>query len=506
VAGSEVRRYRFGPLEHRGVVGGLRAGQVAAVAGSLLGVVLLLRLSSTPGMVLLALLVGLGGAAVAFYPVFGRTVEEWAPIVCFWTARRLLGRTQYRSVAPTAGVQRDGSSGEAPVSLPAEVGALDLLSALLRGREVGVISDRRAGTYTAVLAVRVRSFGLLDRAEQERRLAGWGGVLAGLARENSPIGRLQWVERTVPSDGDELGRYLQQERDPSVALASSAVSSYIELVESAGAVTRDHELFVALQVDARRGWRQIKRLGKGDDGACALLMRELEALAERLVAAEVQVQGALGPRMLARVIRDAYDPYGRTHRNRLATTTPDPDRDGEGVGVDPVTAWPLATDASWGEYRTDSAWHATYWISQWPRIDVAASFLSPLLMATNVLRSVAVCMEPVAPSTALRKIEAARTTDIADEVTRRRTGFITTARKRSAQEATARREQELADGHAELRFAGFVTVSARDPEGLERACAEVEHAAGLARLELQRLYGQQPTAFTYTLPLGRGLA
>lgn len=501
MAGSEVRRYRFGPLERRGVVGGLRAGQVAVVAGALLVVVLLLRLSSTPGMVLLALLVGLGGAAVAFYPVFGRTVEQWAPIVCFWTAQRLLGRTRYQSGAPTAGVHRDGSSGETPVSLPEELAGLDLLSSLLRGREVGVISDRRAGTYTAVLAVRVRSFGLLDRAEQERRLAGWGGVLAGLARENSPIGRLQWVERTVPSDGDELGRYLQQERDPSVPLASSGVASYIELVESAGAVTRDHELFVALQVDARRGWRQIKRLGKGDDGACALLMRELEALAGRLVTAEVQVQGALGPRMLARVIRDAYDPYGRTHRNRLATNP-----DSEGDGVDPVTAWPLATDATWGEYRTDSAWHATYWISQWPRIDVAASFLSPLLMATNVLRSVAVCMEPVAPSTALRKIEAARTTDIADEVTRRRTGFITTARKRSAQEATARREQELADGHAELRFAGFVTVSARNPEELERACAEVEHAAGLARLELQRLYGQQPTAFTYTLPLGRGLA
>jgi len=501
VAGSEVRRYRFGPLEHRGVVGGLRAGQVAVVASALVLVVLLLQLSSTPGMVLLALMAGLGGAAVAFYRVFGRTVEQWAPIVCFWTAQRLLGRTHYRSAAPTAGVHRDGSSGETPVSLPEELAGLDLLSSLLRGREVGVISDRRAGTYTAVLAVRVRSFGLLDRAEQERRLAGWGGVLAGLARENNPISRLQWVERTVPSDGDELGRYLQQERDPNVPLGSSGVASYIELVESAGAVTRDHELFVALQVDARRGWRQIKRLGKGDDGACALLMRELEALAERLVAAEVQVQGALGPRMLARVIRDAYDPYGRTHRNRLATNP-----DSEGDGVDPGSAWPLATDATWGEYRTDSAWHATYWISQWPRIDVAASFLSPLLMATNVLRSVAVCMEPVAPSTALRKIEAARTTDIADEVTRRRTGFITTARKRSAQEATARREQELADGHAELRFAGFVTVSARNPEALERACAEVEHAAGLARLELQRLYGQQPSAFTYTLPLGRGLA
>lgn len=181
----------------------------------------------------------------------------------------------------------------------------------------------------------------------------------------------------MPSDGDEVARYLQEERDTTVPLASSSVASYIELLESAGAVTQDHELFAALQLDARRAWRQVKRLGKGDQGACALLMRELEMLAERLVAADVQVQGALRPRMLARAIRDAYDPYGRTYRNRLAAVAADHD------GVHPANAWPLAADAAWSDYRTDSAIHATYWIAEWPRIDVGATFLSPLLMQTK---------------------------------------------------------------------------------------------------------------------------
>jgi hypothetical protein len=258
-------------------------------------------------------------------------------------------------------------------------------------------------------------------------------------------------------------------------------------------------LFVALQIDARRAWREVKRLGRGNDGAVALLLRELETLAERLAGADVQVQGALPPRMLARTLRDAYDPYGRSYRNRLAALEP------ELAGVPLAQAWPLATDAGWSEYRTDSAVHATYWVAQWPRIDVGATFLAPLLMQTGVLRSVATTMEPVPPSLAIRKVEAARTTDIADEQTRERTGFMTTARKRLQQEATVRREQELADGHAEFRFAAYVTVSAPDADGLERSCAEVEHAAQQARLELVRLYGQQPQAFTFTLPLGRGL-
>jgi hypothetical protein len=66
----------------------------------------------------------------------------------------------------------------------------------------------------------------------------------------------------------------------------------------------------------------------------------------------------------------------------------------------------------------------------------------------------------------------------------------------------------LADGHAELRYAAYVTVSAPigDEEALDRGCAEVEHAAQQARLRLERLYGEQDYSFTFGLPLCRGLA
>jgi hypothetical protein len=84
-------------------------------------------------------------------------------------------------------------------------------------------------------------------------------------------------------------------------------------------------------------------------------------------------------------------------------------------------------------------------------------------------------------------------------------GFMETARRRRQTEAVARREEELADGHAACRFAGYVTVSARALEELEHDCSEIEHSAQMARLELLRLYGQQEEAFTYTLPLCRGL-
>jgi hypothetical protein len=203
--------------------------------------------------------------------------------------------------------------------------------------------------------------------------------------------------------------------------------------------------------------------------------------------------------MVATAIRVAFDPWSRPGLAHLAAA--DLDRD----GIDEAAAWPLGTEESWNAYRTDGAVHATYWIASWPRVDVGAAFLSPLLLHTRMVRAIAVTIEPISPLKAIREVEASRTSDVADRELRGRMGFIETARRKRQTEAVARREEELADGHAAVRFAGYVTVSAHTLDELEHDCSEIEHAAQMSRLELLRLYGQQAEAFTYTLPLCRGL-
>jgi hypothetical protein len=64
----------------------------------------------------------------------------------------------------------------------------------------------------------------------------------------------------------------------------------------------------------------------------------------------------------------------------------------------------------------------------------------------------------------------------------------------------------LAEGHAQFRFTGYVTVTAGTRDELDRARAGVEQAAGQARIELRLLYGEQAVAFACSLPLGRGLS
>jgi hypothetical protein len=132
-------------------------------------------------------------------------------------------------------------------------------------------------------------------------------------------------------------------------------------------------------------------------------------------------------------------------------------------------------------------------------------FMDALLGRSSVVRTVAVTFEPLSPDRSTRDVEAAITRDRADRDLRHRFGQAETARQRQAQEATVRREAELATGHCEVRLAGFVTVSGRDVDDLRRACAEVLEHAARARLELHRMYGQQADAFTFTLPLCRGL-
>jgi hypothetical protein len=167
--------------------------------------------------------------------------------------------------------------------------------------------------------------------------------------------------------------------------------------------------------------------------------------------------------------------------------------------------WPMAVEASWSRTRVDGTWHATYWVAEWPRRDVAADFLAPLLLS-ELRRTVAVVMEPVGAVEATRRTEQARTAEIADSELRRRGGFLDSARRRRQEETLVRREDELADGHAQYRFSAYVTVTGDDEAELDDACARTEQEAGLAGLELRRCYGDQAAAFTCTLPLGRGLA
>jgi Putative type VII ESX secretion system translocon, EccE len=448
---SEERgsRYRFGPRERGGALAGWRAGQIMTVAVGLVFGVIVLRWEPNAAGVAAAFGILVLYGALATVPVAGRTGDEWLPVVVCWGARRT-GPWGAGRIGPLRGMR------------------------LLRAgwHDMGVVHDRAGRTLTAALLLRGGSFALLGADEQDRRVGAWSSVLSSLAREGSPVHRVQWVAAAFPDDGEGLRSYLAAEAVPGTASACTA--SYDALLHDMDSHACAHDVVLALQI----------RLTRSVEVGCATLAREVGSLARQLADADVQVESVLSVDELAHQLLRTYEPR--------ATVAPGQDH------------WPMAMEESWSEVRVDGMVHATFWVAEWPRTEVRSDFLAPILLG-SARSTLAVVMEPLGSDTAVRKVEASRTADLADSELRRRGGFVSTARHARESEVLARREAELAEGHASFRYSGYVTVSAASAEELVAACDVVQHAAGQSRLALRRLYGDQAAAYTCTLPLCRGL-
>jgi len=518
-------RYRFGPLERRGLIAGWRGGQIGVVAlGAVLAIAVLHRRPTLP-TIAVAVVIVVASVAVAWWPVAGRTAEQWLPTVVRWGTSGVSGRRR-RSGAELAGhcigpdgapclalavggdggpgisrrgASRPGASGRGAPGGGGPGGARHSAFSGLRvlgfgpsegERPFAVIYDQRARTYTAVVELLGHSFALLSGDEKERRVASWASVLSSLARERSVVHRVQWVASTVPDDGAAVADHLSTR---SVLPADApAHHSYAALLRSAGGETCRHDVHLAVQLRTTgAAARAMRSMGGGAQAACALLSREVASLRRLLASADIPVERVLDERAVSALVRRSVD--GAFSAGRHCPP----------CGV--AWPWPLVTESEWSALRADGCWHATYWVAEWPRVDVGPEFLGPLLLGSD-RRSVSVVMEPLGPARAVRAAERARTADVADAELRRKGGYLATARRAREADVAVRREEELADGHASFRFSGYVSVSAPSREQLAAACDSTEQAAAQCRLELRRLFGDQEVAFTCTLPLGRGLA
>jgi hypothetical protein len=450
-----------------------------------------------PGVVLAVFWVG-SAVALAFWPVAGRTGEQWLPVVARWAWAGVTGHRVVFDPGPTAGTVATVPTGPGPGPAhhsvpgfrPSPHSAFDALH--LRegppgpdGPGIGVLEDDRARTVTAVIEVRGHSFALLGPVEQDARVAAWARVLASLAREGSAVHRLQWVETCLPDDGRAVRDHLEEHGV--LGADSPAARSYRHLLDESSPVTRRHRVLVAVSVHRGRSARAVRASGGGFEGATAVLAREVGAVRSAMAGSDIEVESVLDARSLGRTLAGAFRP---------GATDPGGDRDGD--------PWPMGTDAGWESVRTDGTRHATYWVAEWPRVDVHPDFLGPLLFAP-LRRTLAVVMEPVDPTRAARQVAQARTAGLADGELRRRNGFLTSARHTRERESVDDRDVELADGHAQFRFSGYLGVTADDDVALVDACASLEQAAGQARLDIRRLYGQQGAALLCVLPTGRGL-
>src|ERR687892_1674957 len=195
---AQETTYRYGPLERGGVMLGLRAPQLVSllVAGMIgLG---FLNQANFVGL-LLAVATIAAAAGVLLVPIRGHTIEEWTPLTIRFVVGRFSRKARFRAqLAQVGHVVRVPEGGleperpEEPKSVPAELAGLEFLEGELaryEGALMGVVVDRKAKTFTAALRCQGQAFALLGAEEREQRLADYGGVLAALARDDTPLRR-----------------------------------------------------------------------------------------------------------------------------------------------------------------------------------------------------------------------------------------------------------------------------------------------------------------------------
>jgi hypothetical protein len=374
------------------------------------------------------------------------------------------------------------------------------LSTGSRGKRLGVVLDHRDGTVSASVSAQVSQFGLLERADQDRLLQGWGDALAGFCTGRNAAVAIRVTERAAPGgqevhvDWFDANRRVDRSSDPAV--------SYSSLLDDSADQLRCHETLITVTVDPRR----LRQVGHRVDRLAAAintLVDELRLLSGRLAGAGLLAGPPLSLVETAEVLRVRCDPFcaHRVSQRRRSLA--------ELAGaVSRYNAGPMATEIAWSWVRVDRSVHRTYWVAEWPRLDLPPAWLGSMLLfagPSEASRTFTICYEPISPSQSARQVRRDATRLASDTEHRARAGFRIGAAQRRVEADVARREAELVAGFPELAYSAFLTISAKSSDSLEAASAEWEQTAATAGLELRSLDGRHDLALLTSLPVGRGL-
>ncbi|GAA1783671.1 hypothetical protein GCM10009712_33750 [Pseudarthrobacter sulfonivorans] len=476
---------KFPRYERRGLFMGLKWYQLLFLAGGVLVASTASTVSGPAGlfasgpMWLALILLGLLQYSRIPYPV-------WASHAALFVVRMATKQTRFL-VRP----ERAALAGR--LALPGGLGNLEVRRT---SRGESFMVDARGREAIAVLRCSTRSFALLDADDKAWAVQSWSRVQAGLAQRSS-VARIAVQDHTVPYPSSALRDFYDRivpnaDRDGELTWGQRA---YEDLISAAGSAM-SHDLLLTLVVDTAKARRRIRESGGGLVGVERVLRLEVEAMTTALGTHYVRVEEWLPEAGILDVVRGVFDP------GALAS----PQQNDGDSKVQSLPAGPMAVVEHWSYLRTDTGFHQTFWIAEWPRQKVFPGFLHPLIYVGDFRHTVTEVIRAVPTTEALRDIRSAQE---AHETRRRintRFDRPLTREQRAEEEEVAQREEEIVAGHGDVRPAAYVTITAPTLEDLARHRQELESAAAGAFVELRLLAGQQWAAFVAGgLPVGRGL-
>lgn len=416
--------------------------------------------------------------AAAFVRVGGRAVAEWMPEAGVYLIRKARGQTEF-----VANADRPRPAGT--LALPGDAACIRFHNDPTSG--ICMLHDPHRRTISAVLQVRHPAYVLLGPDQQSARVSAFGRLLAGLAPSGTCTS-LQIVEATIPDSGRGVREWYQSHGTHDGGWADR---EYAELVAVTSTAATVHRTTLTLSVDLKAAAREVKSFGGGMAGAARVLRGEIDSLEFALRAAELIFGRWMAENEIAHLLRQAFDPaLGGEFQ---------PDSPGANL----AHAGPLAVSERWASMRHDSGFSAVLWISEFPRIEVPATFLHALVFSPGVRKTLSLTVRPLDTGTALRQIRREKADWIADQATKAKTGRVQDLSEVQEYQDIQTREQALIAGHADVAFTGLLVVTAETEDQLRAATRQIERAATQSGCETRPLYGRQQQGFNAALPIGR---
>ena len=474
---------RFPRYERHGLFMGLQWYQLTLIAAGTLVAVVASATGGPPTFFLTAplwlavILFGVLHYARIPYPV-------WAYTASLFFLRSVLNETRY--LARPEQARKTGT-----MELPGGLGSLELRRT---SKGEAFMVDHTGHEAIAALRCTTNSFALMDGDDKAYAVQAWSRVQAAMARRPT-VARIAIQDYTVPYPSSALRAYYERAVPPErIADAQWGDQSYLDLIEAAGS-SMSHEIIMAIVLDTAKGRRRIKDAGGGMTGLESVLRSEVESFTTGLKTHGVLVTEWLSDTAVTAVVRGSFDPEAVA---KWASAT--------GKELPKVSAGPMAAEEHWSYLRTDSGFHQTFWVAEWPRQQVFPGFLHPLIYVGDFRHTVTQVIRAVPTDQALRDIRSAQEAHDTRRRINARLDRPLTREQRAEEEEVAQREEEIVAGHGDVRPAAYVTITADTLDGLSRCRQELESAAAGAFVELRLMAGQQWPAFIAgALPLGRGL-
>lgn len=372
--------------------------------------------------------------------------------------------------------------------------------------EFAAIYDPLGRTVSITAGLEVEGFLMLDNAERFDLSQQWSNVLASFSQRDG-ITRVALQERTVPTTIEPARRFYADTVARKHLDAGTAVArNYQSVMDNSERFAVSHRNYLTLTFDLMKLKGQVRDLGGGKAGIRALAEVEAKNVGAALASAGLNVRKWLTDRELAGLVRTALDPA------YLATVQ---SRTGDEEGVSLAAIGPMALEEprrNNGIVRSDSGWHSTMWIHEWPRSASPVGFVEPLVFARHPVTDKAVShiftivLTPVKTKAALDRIRTEKKVWRTNQRLKAKRNEHDSAEDRADWDALEAQEESLVAGNGECRYGGYLTVSATSEGDLETAMAGARNALSRTGMEAQVLYCQQAEALMVNaLPIGWGM-